>query len=146
MDALINSKIMSLCRLYWSCSREVEGRVRLDAISREVGKWEVGKWCAEAEKGMRVEEPGTLLVLLDAYEVTRDEGMLQRVLDVVGEGLERLPVSAESVKLLAYCYYYVENGECLSRAEEMLGRLEEEGVPLEELERAAEGLREFAGN
>ena len=114
MDALINSKIMSLCRLYWSCSREVEGRVRLDAISREVGRW-----CAEAEKGMRVEDPGTLLVLLDAYEVTRDEGMLQRVLDVVGEGLERLPVSAESVKLLAYCYYYVEDGECLSRAEEM---------------------------
>ena len=113
MDALINSKIMSLCRLYWSCSREVEGRVRLDAIRREVGKW-----CVEAEQGMRVEEPGTLLVLLDAYEVTRDEGMLQRVLD----------------------------GECLSRAEEMLGRLEEEGVPLEELERAAEGLREFAGN
>ena len=66
MDALINSKIMSLCRLYWSCSREVEGRVRLDAISREVGKW-----CGEVEQGMRVEEPGTLLVLLDAYEVTR---------------------------------------------------------------------------
>ena len=128
MDALINSKIMSLCRLYWSCSREVEGRVRLDAISREVGKW-----CGEVEQGMRVEEPGTLLVLLDAYEVTRDE-------------LERLPVVVESVKLLAYCYYYVEDGECLSRAEEMLGRLEEEGVPPEELERAAEGLREFAGN
>ena len=141
MDALINSKIMSLCRLYWSCSREVESRVRLDAISREVGKW-----CGEAEQGMRVEEPGTLLVLLDAYEVTRDEGMLQRVLDVVGEGLERLPVSAESVKLLAYCYYYVEDEACLSKAEEMLGRLEEEGVPPEELERAAEGLREFAGN
>ena len=107
MDAWINSKIMSLCRLYWSCSREVEGRVRLDAISREVGKW-----CREVEQGMRVEEPGTLLVLLDAYEVTRDEGMLQRVLDVVGEGLERLPVVVESVKLLAYCYYYVED-ECL---------------------------------
>ena len=141
MDALINSKIMSLCRLYWSCSREVEGRVRLDAISREVGRW-----CGEAEQGMRVEEPGTLLVLLDAYEVTRDEGMLQRVLDVVGEGLERLPVVVESVKLLAYCYYYVEDGECLSRAEEMIRQLEEEGVPPEELERAAEGLREFAGN
>ena len=141
MDALINSKIMSLCRLYWSCSREVEGRVRLDAISREVEKW-----CREVEQGMRVEEPGTLLVLLDAYEVTRDEGMLQRVLDVVGEGLERLPVSAESVKLLAYCYYYVEDGECLSKAEEMLGQLEEKGVPPEELERTAEGLREFAGN
>ena len=115
--------------------------MRLDAIRREVGKW-----CVEAEQGMRVEEPGTLLVLLDAYEVTRDEGMLQRVLDVVGEGLERLPVSAESVKLLAYCYYYVEDGECLARAEEMIRQLEEEGVPPEELERAAEGLREFAGN
>ena len=99
-----------------------------------------------AEQGMRVEEPGTLLVLLDAYEVTRDEGMLQRVLDVVGEGLERLPVVVESVKLLAYCYYYVEDGECLSRAEEMIRQLEEEGVPPEELERTAEGLREFAGN
>ncbi len=52
----------------------------------------------------------------------------------------------ESVKLLAYCYYYVEDGECLSRAEEMIRQLEEEGVPPEELERAAEGLREFAGN
>ena len=135
---------MSLCRLYWSCSREVEGRVRLDAISREVGKW-----CGEVEQGMQgmqVEEPGTLLVLLDAYEVTRDEGMLQRVLDLVGEGLERLPVVVESVKLLAYCYYYVEDGECLSRAEEMIRQLEEEGVPPEELKRAAEGLREFVGN
>lgn len=141
MNVWVNNKIASLCRLYWSCSREVEGRVRLDAISREVGKW-----CVEAEQGMRVEESGTLLVLLDAYEVTRDEGMLQRVLDVVGEGLERLPVSVESVKLLAYCYYYVEDGECLSKAEEMLGQLEAKGVPLEELERAAEGLREFAGN
>ena len=115
--------------------------MRLDAISREVGRW-----CGEAEQGMRVEEPGTLLVLLDAYEVTRDEGMLQRVLDVVGEGLERLPVVVESVKLLAYCYYYVEDEACLSKAEEMLGRLEAKGVPPEELERAAEGLREFAGN
>ena len=141
MDALINNKIVSLCRLYWSCSREVEGRVRLDAIRREVGKW-----CREVEQGMRVEEPGTLLVLLDAYEVTRDEGMLQRVLDLVGEGLERLPVVVESVKLLAYCYYYVEDGECLSRAEEMIRQLEAKGVPPEELERTAEGLREFAGN
>ena len=141
MDALINSKIMSLCGLYRSCSREVESRVRLDGIRRELAGW-----CGKAEEGMRVEEPVTLLVLLDAYEVTRDEGMLQRVLDVVGAGLERLPVSAESVKLLAYCYYYVEDGECLSRAEEMLGRLEAVGVPEEELERAAEGLREFAGN
>ena len=141
MDTLINSKIMSLCGLYWACSREVESRVRLDAISREVGRL-----CREAEKGMRVEEPGTLLVLLDAYEVKRDEGMLQQVLDVAGAGLERLPVSVESVRLLAYCYYYVEDEACLSKTEEMLGRLEEEGVPPEELERAAEGLREFAGN
>ena len=130
---------MSLCGLYWSCSREVEGRVRLDAISREVGKW-----CGEVEQGMRVEEPGTLLVLLDAYEVTRDEGMLQRVLDVAGEGLERLPVAVESVQLLSYCYYYVGDEGCLAKAEEMLGRLEAGGASAEELARACYWIREFA--
>ena len=70
---------------------------------------------------------------LDACEVTRDEGMLQEVLDVVGRNLDRLAVSAESVKLLACCYYYVEEEECVERAGRMLEELRKMGRGEEEL-------------
>ena len=72
--------------------------------------------CVVARRKLDISDPALLLALLDAYEVTRDEGMLQEVLDVVGRNLDRLAVSAESVKLLAYCYYYVEEEECAERA------------------------------
>ena len=65
--------------------------------------------------------------------LTRDEGMLQEVLDVVGRNLDRLAVSAESVKLLACCYYYVEEKECVERAGRMLEELRKMGRGEEEL-------------
>ena len=76
---------------------------------------------------MSIDFPGVLLCLFDIYEVTRDEGMLQEVLDVVSGNLDRLAVSAESVKLLAYCYYYVEEEECAERARRMLEELRKMG-------------------
>lgn len=70
-----------------------------------------------------IDYPELLVALMDAYEVTRDEGMLQEVLDVVSGNMDRLEVSAVGVKLLAYCYYYVEEEECVAKAREMLEKL-----------------------
>ena len=92
---------------------------------------------------MSIDFPGVLLCLFDIYEVTRDEGMLQEVLDVVGRNLDRLAVSAESVKLLAYCYYYVEEKECVERAWEMMTVLEQRGEDVSEVRKVLEELTEL---
>ena len=92
---------------------------------------------------MSIDFPGVLLCLFDIYEVTRDEGMLQEVLDVVSRNLDRLAVSAESVKLLAYCYYYVEEEECVERAGRMLEELRKMGRGEEELADAKTILKEL---
>ena len=92
---------------------------------------------------MSIDFPGVLLCLFDIYEVTRDEGMLQEVLDVVSGNLDRLAVSAESVKLLAYCYYYVEEEECAERARRMLEELRKMGRGEEELADAETILEEL---
>ena len=89
--------------------------------------------CSMARQRLDISDPALLLALLDACEVTRDEGMLQEVLDVVGRNLDRLAVSAESVKLLAYGYYYVEEEECVERAGRMLEELRKRGRGEEEL-------------
>ena len=52
---------------------------------------------------------------------------------MVGRNLDRLAVSAESVKLLACCYYYVEEKECVERAGRMLEELRKMGRGEEEL-------------
>ena len=91
--------------------------------------------CAMARQRLDISDPALLVALLDAYEVTRDEGLLQEVLDVVGGNLDRLAVSAESVKLLAYCYYYVEEEECAGMAREMLEELRRKGEDVVEVER-----------
>ena len=92
---------------------------------------------------MSIDFPGVLLCLFDIYEVTRDEGMLQEVLDVVSGNLDRLAVSAESVKLLAYCYYYVEEKECVERAWEMMTVLEQRGEDVSEVRKVLEELTEL---
>ena len=97
--------------------------------------------CVVARRKLDISDPALLLALLDAYEVTRDEGMLQEVLDVVGRNLDRLAVSAESVKLLAYCYYYVEEEECAARR--MLEELRKMGRGEEELADAETILEEL---
>ena len=99
-------EIVGLCREYGECRVEVE---RMEEARRVKNALE--SVCAMARQRLDISDPALLLALLDACEVTRDEGMLQEVLDVVGRNLDRLAVSAESVKLLACCYYYVEDGK-----------------------------------
>ena len=116
-------EILRLCREYGECRVEAARRVKnaLESV------------CSMARQRLDISDPALLLALLDACEVTRDEGMLQEVLDVVGRNLDRLAVSAESVKLLACCYYYVEEEECVERAGRMLEELRKMGRGEEEL-------------
>ena len=99
--------------------------------------------CGGVRQRLDISDPALLLALLDACEVTRDEGMLQEVLDVVGRNLDRLAVSVESVKLLACCYYYVEEEECAERARRMLEELRKLGMGEEELADAETILEEL---
>ena len=122
---------------------EVERKVRCAEIRQELHEISVS-----LREKMGIEVPGVLLCLLDIYEITRDEAMLQEVLDVVSGNLEQLEVSADSVKLLSYCYYYVEAEECMERAGEMLcelmGKAGEQ--PSAELTGALEVFREMTGD
>ena len=122
----LSDEILRLCREYGEC--------RVDAERREEAR-DVANVCVEAGQRLDISDPALLVALLDAYEVTRDEGLLQEVLDVVGGNLDRLAVSAESVKLLAYCYYYVEEEECAGMAREMLEELRRKGEDVVEVER-----------
>lgn len=123
-------EIVGLCREYGECRVEVE---RMEEARRVKNALE--SVCAMARQRLDISDPALLVALLDAYEVTRDEGLLQEVLDVVGGNLDRLAVSAESVKLLAYCYYYVEEEECAGMAREMLEELRRKGEDVVEVER-----------
>jgi len=128
-------EIVRLCGDYGKCRMEVERREEGKRIRQEIGLL-----CRKAEGRMSIEVPELLVAVLDAYEVTRDEGMLQEVLDVVSGNLERLGVSVESVKLLAYCWYYVEEEECAVKAREMLVKLKKEGKDVTEAEKMMEEL------
>ena len=123
-------EIVGLCREYGECRVEAE---RMEEARRVKNALE--SVCSMARQRLDISDPASLLALLDACEVTRDEGMLQEVLDVVGGNLDRLAVSAESVKLLAYCYYYVEEEECAGMAREMLEELRRKGEDVVEVER-----------
>lgn len=123
-------EIVGLCREYGECRVEAE---RMEEARRVKNALE--SVCAMARQRLDISDPALLVALLDAYEVTRDEGLLQEVLDVVGGNLDRLAVSAESVKLLAYCYYYVEEEECAGMAREMLEELRRKGEDVVEVER-----------
>lgn len=123
-------EILRLCREYGECRVEAE---RMEEARRVKNALE--SVCSMARQRLDISDPALLVALLDAYEVTRDEGLLQEVLDVVGGNLDRLAVSAESVKLLAYCYYYVEEEECAGMAREMLEELRRKGEDVVEVER-----------
>ena len=123
-------EIVGLCREYGECRVEAE---RMEEARRVKNALE--SVCSMARQRLDISDPALLVALLDAYEVTRDEGLLQEVLDVVGRNLDRLAVSAESVKLLAYCYYYVEEEECAGMAREMLEELRRKGEDVVEVER-----------
>lgn len=134
----LTEEIGQLCRAYQDCCMELERREECEKIRQELKKLS-----GEVRGKLDIDEPEVLLALMDAYEVTRDEGMLQEVLDVVSGGLEQLEVSAVNVKLLAYCYYYVEEEECAVKAREMLKELKRRGEQMEELaevERIVEDL------
>ena len=131
-------EIVGLCREYGECRVEVE---RMEEARRVKNALE--SVCAMARQRLDISDPALLLALLDACEVTRDEGMLQEVLDVVSRNLDRLAVSAESVKLLAYCYYYVEEKECVERAWEMMTVLEQRGEDVSEVRKVLEELTEL---
>lgn len=123
-------EILRLCREYGECRVEAE---RMEEARRV--KNALVSVCGGVRQRLDISDPALLVALLDAYEVTRDEGLLQEVLDVVGGNLDRLAVSAESVKLLAYCYYYVEEEECAGMAREMLEELRRKGEDVVEVER-----------
>ena len=105
----------------------VEAKRRLEELCEE-GRMRIGEVDA-----------GLLVALMDAYEVTRDEGMLQEVLDAVNEVSEELEASPLHVKLLAYCYFYTEDEECAVLAKRMLEQLKaDRNVTEAELEKAVE--------
>ena len=118
----LSDEILRLCREYGECRVDAERREEARDVANALESV-----CVEVGQRLDISDPALLVALLDAYEVTRDEGLLQEVLDVVGGNLDRLAVSAESVKLLAYCYYYVEEEECAGMAREMLEELRRKG-------------------
>ena len=126
----LSDEILRLCREYGECRVDAERREEARDVANSLESV-----CVEAGQRLDISDPALLVALLDAYEVTRDEGLLQEVLDVVGGNLDRLAVSAESVKLLAYCYYYVEEEECAGMAREMLEELRRKGEDVVEVER-----------
>ena len=126
----LSDEILRLCRENGECRVDAERREEARDVANALESV-----CVEAGQRLDISDPALLVALLDAYEVTRDEGLLQEVLDVVGGNLDRLAVSAESVKLLAYCYYYVEEEECAGMAREMLEELRRKGEDVVEVER-----------
>lgn len=126
----LSDEILRLCREYGECRVDAERREEARDVANALESV-----CVEAGQRLDISDPALLVALLDAYEVTRDERLLQEVLDVVGGNLDRLAVSAESVKLLAYCYYYVEEEECAGMAREMLEELRRKGEDVVEVER-----------
>ena len=126
----LSDEILRLCREYGECRVDAERREEARDVANALESV-----CVEAGQRLDISDPALLVALLDAYEVTRDEGLLQEVLDVVGGNLDRLAVSAESVKLLAYWYYYVEEEECAGMAREMLEELRRKGEDVVEVER-----------
>lgn len=138
MENRLEKELGRLCREYAACSVEVERRDEARKVKNALENV-----CGRARQRQDISDPALLIALLDAYEVTRDEVMLQEVLDVVSRNLDRLAVSAESVKLLAYCYYYVEEEECAERARRMLEELRKMGRGEEELADAETILEEL---
>lgn len=61
-----------------------------------------------------------LLVLMDAYEISGEEEVLQFALAQAENLLPALDDSAQKCKLLAYCYYYTEDAECAREARRIL--------------------------
>lgn len=128
-------EILRLCQNYQVYRIEVE----YQAKCREL-QGQLKLLCRKMREKLDITEPEVLLAVMDAYEVTRDEEILQEVLDVVSRNLDKLTVSAESVRLLAYCYYYIEEAECADRAWEMVEELGQAGEDVGEVEKVVEEM------
>lgn len=119
---------------YQICRIEEERREECMDVKRRLVEL-----CSEGRMKIAGADAGLLVALMDAYEVTRDEGMLQEVLDEVSERAEGLEATPLHVKLLSYCYFYTEDEECAGLAKRMLERLKSDrNVPEAELEKASE--------
>lgn len=127
-DDVIINEIRELCERFQGCTTEVEKWSELDKV-----QYQLEEMCKMGRACINITKPSLLIALMDAYEVIRNEEMLQEILDVVSENINRLEVSAINVKLLAYCYYYVEEEECAVKAREMLKELKRSGEQTEEL-------------
>lgn len=127
-DEVVINEIRELCGRFQECTTEVEKWSELDKVQHQLEEV-----CKMGIAYIDITKPALLIVLMDTYEITRNEKMLQQVLDVVSGNIDRLKVSADGVKLLAYCYYYVEEEECAVKAREMLTELKRRGVQMEEL-------------
>lgn len=127
-----------LCREFQESVIEVERKEEVAVIREKLGHIR-----QEVKGKLEITMPELLVALLDAYEVTRDEEMLQEVLEVVSGNMERLEASVEGVKLLAYCYYYVEEEVCAVKARKMLEELKERGWDGEELMEAQRVVEEM---
>ena len=69
----LTQEILRLCREYGECRVEVE---RMEEARRVKNALE--SVCSMARQRLDISDPALLLALLDACEVTQDEGMLQR--------------------------------------------------------------------
>jgi len=85
----LSDEILRLCREYGECRVDAERREEARDVANALESV-----CVEVGQRLDISDPALLVALLDAYEVTRDEGLLQEVLDVVGGNLDRLAVSA----------------------------------------------------
>jgi len=135
MEEMLEQELGRLCREYAACAMEVEKREAANGLKRKIREL-----CERGRRDMDIGRPGRLVALMDAYEVTRDEGLLQEVLDVVSGHWDGLVPSLEAVKLLAYCYYYVEEEECAVRAGKIMEKLKKEGKDVGEAERVLEEM------
>lgn len=126
-----------------------ECRVKTEKCAEVVGiRNDIRQLSREMKVSLNVDMPELLMALMDAYEITRDEEMLQEVLDVVSRGIGELKASPENVQLLSYCYYYVEDDECAEKAKQMLHELAQnfsDGRNSPEFEKTLEIYHEFIG-
>lgn len=115
----VAGEIIRLCENIQTCRGKVEKRGEEKQIRMRFE--ELCNKGLAALAGM--ESPPLAIALMDAYEITQDGKMLQAVLDAAARMIPRLQPSKESVRLLSYCYYYVEDEECGLLARKMLEEL-----------------------
>lgn len=136
-------RIQCLCETFQKYSLDVEHKDdKTDIIKELVPLYRQNR------KMINISSPHLLMALMDAYEIIRDEEMLQEVLDVVSRGIGELKASPENVQLLSYCYYYVEDDECAEKAKQMLHELAQnfsDGQNSPEFEKTLEIYHEFIG-